>query len=242
MHRNASSILGLALVATLLAVVLPSRASATFHFMQIEQVAGSVCSAPDLQAVQLRMRLAGQNEVGGARLVAHDALGLNPVEIIQFPADVANGSAGDHVLVVSPNLAGVLPADFTMTNLIPASYLPAGRLTFESSGGTIYWSLAWGGSNYTGPTTGTTTNDADGDFGPPFDDPMVSMSTTALQFFGAAGDQSISNAIDYIETAAGATFTDNAGASGSLAGLCDVFSDGFESGDTTAWDSTVGGP
>ena len=50
-----------------------------------------------------------------------------------------------------------------MTKPIPASYPPAGRLTFQS-GATIYWAICWGGASYTGSTTGNATNDDDGTF------------------------------------------------------------------------------
>ncbi len=58
-----------------------------------------------------------------------------------------------------------------MDNLIPPSYLAAGRLTFSRPGfsnGDALWSVSWGGANYTGPNTGAITNDADGNFAPPF--------------------------------------------------------------------------
>ncbi len=49
----------------LAAMALALPAQATFHFMQIEQVIGGVNGDTTAQAVQLRMRPAGQVEVGG---------------------------------------------------------------------------------------------------------------------------------------------------------------------------------
>ena len=207
--------------------------------MQIEQVIGGVCGDATIQAVQLRLRFGGENFVSGARLVAYDATGVNPVVLLTFPNDVPNGAAGARILSVSSGFGGLFgpPPDFTLTNLIPESYLPAGRLTFEDPVGTIYWSLAWGGAAYTGPTTGEIDNDDDGDFGPPFDGPLPSSTTRALQFQGDFGDVSTTNADDYELTAGDALFTNNAGASGLVVGC--LFADGFESGDTSAWSNTV---
>lgn len=216
-------------------------AQASFHFMQIEQVIGGLCSDVTSQAVQLRMRLGGQNLVTGARLVAYDAAGTNPVVLITFPSNVVNNSAGTRILVTSTQFSNdSLPSsDFTMTNLIPSSYLAAGRLTFESPGGTIiYWSLSWGGAAYTGSTTGALTNDGDGIFGPPYAGALPSSSDRALQFQGTAGASSTSNEADYAVTASAAIFTNNAGSSDTVFD-CAIFSDGFESGNTEAWSQSV---
>ncbi|MFI5006360.1 MAG: hypothetical protein ACHQKZ_02940 [Solirubrobacterales bacterium] len=210
-------------VSGLAVLLVASPALASFHLMKVEQVIGGVGGNTDHQAIQLRMRAAGQNLVGGAaRLRAWDAAGLNPVTVIAFPSNVANSQQGRRILVVSPGFAIAQPsiaADFIMTNLIPASYLAAGRLTFEDTLGTIYWSLAWGGAAYTGPNTGTMTNDADGDFGPPFASPLPSATVQALLFSapdatGAA--LSTTNAADYSITPGASTFTNNANVSGTV--------------------------
>ena len=130
-------------------LLLASPAFASFHLMKIEAAMGGVGGDTTQQAIQLRMRAPGQNLVGSGqtRLIAWDAAGLNPVTLIVFPADVLNATQGSRILVVSPAFASAhpgIPADFTMTSVIPSSYLAAGRLTFEDSVGTILWSLAWG--------------------------------------------------------------------------------------------------
>jgi hypothetical protein len=129
-------------------------AQASFHFMQIEQVIGGVNGDVSAQAIQLRMRSPSQRFVSQARIRAWDATGSNPVLILDFAQDVANGQIGDRVLVVSSNFdqttdPPVVP-DFLMTNPIPPSYLAAGSLTFESDTGLVYWRLSWGGAAYTG--------------------------------------------------------------------------------------------
>src|ERR1043165_5499865 len=106
---------------------LARPALATFHLMQIEQVIGGVGGDTSAQAIQLRMRSFGENLVSGARLVAYDAAGQNPVVLIDFSSNVANGSLGDRVLIASPNFKNYVGSnfvsDFSMTNLIPTNYL-----------------------------------------------------------------------------------------------------------------------
>ncbi len=203
-----------------LALALPAQAS--FHFMQIEQVIGGVNGDTTAQAVQLRLRAAGQTEVSGSELVVYDAAGNNPITILTFPNDVSTGTAGSRILITSASFASYeatpITADFTMTSAIPLSYLAAGRLAFQNAG-LIFWSVSWGGAGYTGPNTGRMENDADGNFGPPFAGPLPSTSTSALRFNGAASAMSTNNAADYSVTADAATFTNNNGDSTLVIGL-----------------------
>jgi hypothetical protein len=204
---------------TLLGVLaLQPAAHATFHLMQIEQVIGGVNGDTTAQAIQLRMRASAQNFVAGGKLVVFDAAGLNPITVLDVASNVANGAIGSRVLIASANFPShttpTAVPDFTMANLIPSSYLAAGSLVWESdSGTTIWWRLSWGGAAYTGPNTGSTANDADGNFGPPFGGVLPSSSTSALQFQGSATALSTNNAADYLVTAGAAVFVNNAGAS-----------------------------
>ena len=61
----------------------------------------------------------------------------------------------------------------------------------------MLWSVAYGGSGYTGPNTGLNLNDADGNFGPAFRGPIPSRFTVSLRFRGNDTDPSVSNATDY---------------------------------------------
>lgn len=221
----------------LLASTVAAPASASFHLMQIEQAIGGVCGDPAQQAIQLRLRSGGQNVVNQARLFARDAAGANPVLLLNFPSNVSSGSAGARVLVSTAafNAANGVTPDFVPTASIPASYLAAGRLTFEDDFGNILWSLSWGGAAYTGSTTGTLDNDADGNFGPSFAGPLTADSVHALRFGGSAAAQSTTNAVDYAVTSGAAVVTNNAGAAEIVAPACFLFEDGFESGDTSAW-------
>lgn len=196
--------------ASALAGTSSSEAMFSFHLMQIEAVIGGVNGDVTAQAVELRTRAVGQNFISGTRIIAHDAMGLNPVTLIQFPSNVNGSAAGMRILVATPAfVANTTPnaaPDFTMTNMIPPSYLAAGRITFEDSFGTILWSLAYGGANYTGPTTGSLNNDADGEFGPAFDGPLPSASAQALHFQALSSDMSTNNHDDYLVTPGAAVF------------------------------------
>ena len=102
-----------------------------------------------------------------------------------------------------------------MNNLIPASYLAAGSITFENNLGTVvWWRISWGGVAYAGSTTGQAAlggNDADGEFGPPFAGPLISSDVRALQFQGVASDPSTNNAADYALTPANSVWVNNVG-------------------------------
>jgi hypothetical protein len=204
-------ILGAALVG-----LTSGTAHATFHLMQIEQVVAGVDGDNSIQAIQLRMRGSFQNLVQNSQLVVRDASGANPIVVSTPASSVPNHGAGVRVLIASAGFAGATspPAvpDFIMDNLIPGSYLAAGSLTFENSAGTIiYWRLSWGGGGYTGSTLGNVTNDADGEYGPPFAGPVPSADTRALLFQGTATAQSVANSSDYALTSGDAVFTNNAG-------------------------------
>src|SRR6266481_4143231 len=203
---------------TLLGVLaLQSTTYATFHEMQIEQVIVSVNGDTTAQAIQLRMRAAGQNFVSGGKLVVFDAAGLNPITILDPTTDVTNGAVGDHVLIASATFPShttpMAVPDFTMANLIPASYFAAGSLCWESNAGTIFWRLSWGGAAYTGPCTGSTVNDVDGNFCPAFSGAIPSSCASALQFQGTATDFSTNNAADYLLIGSPIVFSNNARAS-----------------------------
>jgi hypothetical protein len=213
------------LALAILACALVSRpAHASFHLMQVEQVAVGVNGDVSAQAIQLRMRAAGQHLVNQARIRAWDAAGANPVLIIDLTTDVSNQVAGDRVLIATSSfqsyVSPVVPPDFIMTNPIPASYLAAGSLTFETDAGFIYWRLSWGGAAYTGlGTLNSTNNDADANANPPFASGLPYTTLQALRFSGAASALSVTNAADYAVTAGAAVWTNNGHASETATGL-----------------------
>lgn len=218
------------LAASLVVALLPASALASFHVMQIEQVIGGVDGDTSRQAVQLRMRDDFQNQVQQSRIVAWNAQGLSPVVLVDFTASVPGNALGSRVLVATAAFSsgGQGPApDAVMTNPIPASYLPAGRITFEDDGGGIVFSLCWGGAGYTGSTAGSAINDNDGTYGPCFAGPLPGATLQALRFTGSATDQNTTNAASFALTAGAATFTNNANAS-AVVNEPPMFVDGFE--------------
>lgn len=215
-----------------LAVVNPALGA--FHFMQIEQIIGGVNGDTTAQAIQLRTRSAGQNFVSSTRIEARDATGANPVLLDDLNATVPNGQAGRRILITTPNFANYtnipLVADFIM-DPIPASYLAAGQVRFNDDFGTILWILSWGGASYTGPTTGSFNNDADGNFGPPVDIALPSTTLQALQFTDAFSAPSTNNLAQYTLTAGAATFINNANTSFTLVAPDPPSADFDEDGD-----------
>ncbi|MCX6876808.1 MAG: choice-of-anchor D domain-containing protein [Verrucomicrobia bacterium] len=204
----------------LASLVLAPCAFATFHEMQIEQVIGGIDGNISAQAIQLRMRVLGQNLVSNARVRAWDAAGANPVLVLDMTTNVTGSAAGSRVLLATAAFTTAVQAitptfapDFTITTPIPASYLAAGRLTFESDTGTILWSLAWGGAAYAGSNTGAITNDADGNYGPPFGQTLPTSGRQGVLFTGLARDPSTTNAANYALSAVPATVVGNSGPS-----------------------------
>jgi len=190
-------------------------AFASFHLTQIEQVTAGVNGDITAQAIQLRSRALGQNLLGSARMYAWDAAGQNRILLIDFTTSVANSAPGARVLVASPSFVShTSPAavpDFTMSNLIPASYLAAGSLTFEDDFGTVYWRLSWGGASYTGSGVGSVLNDSNGNFNPPYPNSLSTSCTKGVLFQGTFSALSSNNAADYALTSGPAVFENNAG-------------------------------
>lgn len=197
-------------------LMLAGTAQASFHLMQVEQVVGGVTGDVGQQAVQLRMRAGGQNQMQFSRLRVSDANGANPVLLADFGVPVPNDETGDRVLIATADFGAFQspPPDFTMANPIPPAYFAGGRLTFEGDGGQVVYSLCWG--NYAGPTAGSVENDDDGTYGPCFAGPLPDSGLAALRFEGAASAAGTTNAEDYSLTAGAAVFTNNARASATL--------------------------
>jgi hypothetical protein len=220
--------------AVLALVLAAGPAAATFHTMQIEQVIGGVDGDASVQAIQLRTRSGGQNLVSQARLYARDAAGTNAVLLLDFPSDVADPAAGVRILAATASFSAhttpTVTPDFVLTSPIPETYLSAGSLTFEDDFGTVYWRLSWGGASYTGSGAGVLTNDADGNFSPPFPNPLPSTSGVAVLFQGAHTAPSTNNAADYALTVGPATFFNATGGSGTVQSLVAVGDAGLGTG------------
>ncbi len=206
------------------ALVCSVPAFGSFHLMQVEQVIGGVNGDMTAQAIQLRMRSDFQNILSNARLVVRDAAGANPIVISDPAANVAVRGVGVRVLICTPSFVPQTspPAvpDFTITTPIPASYFTAGTLEFQNNAGSIiYWRVSWGGAGYTGLGTGSTSNDVDGNFNPPFPGPLQASDLRSIRFGGAAAALSTNNAADYALSASPSVWVNNAGTSFTLQGV-----------------------
>jgi hypothetical protein len=192
----------------------PDGLQASFHFNEIQQVIGGVETKTSAQAIQIRMRQAGQELITDCRIRAFDAQGNNPVVIVKFDRDVVNARAGDTILITSATFNSLTDPptvpDFTMTNLIPASYLAAGSLTFEGDDEIVLWRTCWGGAAYTGSTSGSLVNDGDGNFGPAFPGPLPSTSLVSILITQPASNLSTNSATDYSLSSGPAVFINNA--------------------------------
>jgi hypothetical protein len=210
-------------VAGMAFLALTATSPAPFHLMQIEEVIAGVDGDPTAQAIELRLRSAGQTQVGGAELVAYDANGQNPVVLLNISASVMSGSAGANILLTSAAFNALMvgvagySSDFTLTNTIPTSYLRGGRVTFEQDSATpgqtanILWTVTFG--NYTGPTAKATTNSS-GSVGNSPAVPTTGLPTSGKQgilYTGAASGTNSNNSTDYALTADPATVTNNKG-------------------------------
>lgn len=197
--------------------------------MQIEEIIGGINGNTSAQAIQLRLRSSGQSLVSNAKLWAWDATGANRVLLLDIASNVSNSATGARILFTTSGFNSTMIAggattftpDFTLASNIPASYLQAGRITFEDDGGsvatpgTIYWSVSWGGG-YTGSNLGSTQNDADGNFGPAVGATLRTSTggiAAGFRFTGTATAPSTNNAADYQLVPASATVIRNNGAS-----------------------------
>lgn len=210
------------ILAAILGMLLPS-ARAGFHLIEVEQVVAGLNGDPTKLAIQLRLRSAGQTLFGSVpvRIRMWDSAGANPVVVGTIGANFGTGSSGSRILFTTTAFNTAMASvsgyssDFTLSS-VPASYFTAGKITFEqTSNGNVLWSLAWGGSNYTGTNTGLTTagggNDADGNYGPAFGSALPSDGRGLLYQNGL--NASTSNSTDYAITAGLATITKNDGTS-----------------------------
>jgi hypothetical protein len=203
------------LVSALALGLFNSAANAAFHLMQIEEIIGSINGDAAAQAIQLRLRSAGQVFLGSARLRAWDAAGNNPILLLDITSSVTNGNAGDNILLATPkfnqDMAGVTnyASDFVLSNPIPEAYLSGGKVTFEDDSGNVYWSVAFG--SYTGTNTGLNSNTSSpsGSFGAPFASALPSAGFQGIRFTGSASASAASNSTDYALTLNPATVRNN---------------------------------
>ena len=153
-------------ITLLTAVSFVRPSSAAFHVTVINEFMTSYNNDPSVQFIDMRMVAGFQIAVMNSVLVAFDAAGENPTDILVIPSNLTHNTAADsHWLVATAGfqaVSGVAP-DFVM----PSGKLPSGggMLCFGGGGGAFpagpsSWSrtafntyvdcVAYG--NYTGPS------------------------------------------------------------------------------------------
>src|SRR5262249_3500102 len=100
---------------------VPTRASASFHFMKIVEVFAGTTAQPTAQYVMLQMYAPGQNFVGGQAITVFDAGGALR-GTFTFPAKLPKGGSLATTLTATQAAAGLfgVSADLPMTAVIPA--------------------------------------------------------------------------------------------------------------------------
>lgn len=119
-------------VLSLLSLLVPEPAGATFHFMSISELGAGFFGDPDVQFVELRLDGDGQTNLTDTRLTSFDKDG-NATELLLTTSGVQNGAAGRHVLYATAafqSATGVMP-DFVMPAGIVA---PSGMICWGAPG------------------------------------------------------------------------------------------------------------
>jgi hypothetical protein len=123
MRSLTSFVLALALAAPIALFALLSQAGvadAAFHCVRIHAVAGGVNGNNNIQYVELRMDLGGQNLVAGHTIQFFSSAGQLKATFT-FPGNVTNAAAGDSILIATSEfnssfIGGAADFTFTATN------------------------------------------------------------------------------------------------------------------------------
>ncbi|HTO54581.1 MAG TPA: hypothetical protein VMR50_14440 [Myxococcota bacterium] len=199
--------------------------------MQIDQVVGGVGGDTTAQAIQLKMRFAGnQFVIGNGQLIVRDAAGNNATTLSTFSTFDGGAAVAPtpgnckEILLVTPAMRAKasppITGAFDMIP-IPPAFLAAGSLTFEGQGST-WWRVSWGGASYTGSDAVVTTNFTTVHANPAFGAVLPSASTTALKFQPQNCPAGTNNAADYAVTPGAATLVNNATAAFTVVNLLPV--------------------
>lgn len=123
---------------TILAVVffalapatLPSPASASFHLNEFTRILTGYNGNTAIQAVELRMLATGENFVTGGVIKTYDASGNLLATLGTFPATLANGTVGSHILCATAQFQSTfgITADLTIAPGLPVG---TGQVSFE---------------------------------------------------------------------------------------------------------------
>lgn len=185
---------------------LPSPASATFHLNEFTKVMTGYNGNTAIQAVELKMLVAGESLVSGISIDTYDAAGNLVANLGTFPSSLPNSASGAHILCATAQFQSTfgITADLTIT---PGLAVGTGQVSFEKATCFVN-AIAYG--NVTTPKDGTTSAAA-----LPSDLAYVLVRTvddgTGL-FCPLAEDAAARMSLVSANSASPVTFTNNAGA------------------------------
>jgi hypothetical protein len=128
-HFLAKSTLALALAFALVAIAV-RPAYATFHLVNITKVMVGFNGNTNIQAVELKMVLGGQNLVSGVELSSYDGAGNKVGTLGTFAANLPNSLSGDNILCATAlfrDTFGITP-DLLIA---PGLLVTSGQVLFE---------------------------------------------------------------------------------------------------------------
>ncbi len=211
----------LLLAASALAL-LPRPAAASFHLNEITRVMASYNGDSTIQAVEMKSLASGQNLVANDSINVYDANGTFVASLGRFAADVANSALGAHILCATAAFQTTfgITADLTLTPGIPVG---TGQVAFKNVS-CLVDAVAYG--NVVTPIVGTTSAPA-----LPSGLAYVLVRTVDDATFPSCplAENSAANfALQSASAGAPVTFTNNAGATVSVASTMTGVAQGTE--------------
>jgi hypothetical protein len=134
MRRPLSAVLALALL--LLgapAALADSEKTETFHINEFVQVMAAYNGDATIQAVEIKSLAAGENLVSTGKINVYDKSGHLAATLGTFPANLANGAIGAHILCATAAFASAfsITPDLVISPGLP---IPSGQVVFEKVG------------------------------------------------------------------------------------------------------------
>lgn len=203
-------VLALLLAAAPLAL-LPQSAAAAFHLNEITRVMAAFNGDSTIQAVEMKSLSAGENLVANDSINVYDANGAFVASLGKFTANVANSASGAHILCATSGFQTKfgITADLTLS---PGLRVGTGQVAFKNAG-CLVDAVAYG--DVVTPRVGTTSAAA-----LPSGLAYVLVRTVdnaTLPSCPQAENSAANFALKSASTGAPVTFTNNAGATVSVA-------------------------
>jgi hypothetical protein len=137
MRRRAAFAIGLG--SLILAGIVPTPASASFHLNRISEVYPGTALCPDCAFIELQAFAADQNLVNGHKVTLYDKNGAQTTLPIAMTANVPNGQTQRTIVIGDLFPPDAVTADFTNTNLGTNIVSSGGAACFEA-----FDCVAWG--------------------------------------------------------------------------------------------------